>query len=148
MENMQIRTSIKLLVFQLDRMEFGIDADKVVTIIERDAAITRVPKAPFYVNGVMNLNGEMLPVVDLRKWVGLKENTQSLHTKMIVVEDEEISVGLIVDAVCEVILITAENIKQAESAYPDFSAIDVDGIVIKDGREVMLLNVERFLISI
>src|SRR3972149_1435736 len=91
------REVLQLVTFRLGNEEFSLDILRVQEII-RQMEITRVPKAPDFVEGVINLRGKVIPVLDLRKRFGLGADSSPNETRIIVVEGGNRTVGLKVDA--------------------------------------------------
>ncbi|HXI10918.1 MAG TPA: chemotaxis protein CheW, partial [Thermodesulfobacteriota bacterium] len=94
------REVLQLVTFRLGNEEFSLDILKVQEII-RHMDLTRVPKTPDFVDGVINLRGRVIPVLDLRKRFGLPKDENTNETRIIVVDVDNRTVGLKVDAVSE-----------------------------------------------
>ncbi len=135
----------KFLVFRLGNEEYGIDIQKITTIIEKDMAIARVPKTPVFLKGVINLRGEIIPVIDLRKKFGLPDAEYTEETRIIIVKLEEIAVGLIVDSVAEVIELGEDSIENVTNFGGMLSAEYLYGVGKVNGRIVTLLNLEKLI---
>lgn len=99
----------QVVTFSLAGEEFGVPILEVREII-RMTPITPVPRAPEFVEGVINLRGQIIPVVDLRKRFGITAAEVGAHTRIIVIEVNDNVLGLIVDAVDEVLRIPADTI--------------------------------------
>jgi purine-binding chemotaxis protein CheW len=142
----------KYLTFQLAEEEYGLEILKVQEIIQMQA-VTKVPRTPSYVRGVINLRGKVIPVVDLRKKFGLETVKDTEKTCIIVVQitqtdshsDGHVVMGIIIDEVKEVLDIKAENIEET----PSFgSTIDTDFILGmgKIGASVkILLDIDKVM---
>jgi CheW protein len=89
---------LQLVTFSTGDEEFGVDILKVQEII-LPMAITKVPKAPEFVEGVINLRGKVIPVIDLRRRFGLKSKAQDKYTRIIVIEINQMIVGFVVDSI-------------------------------------------------
>lgn len=135
----------KFLVFKLGNEEYGINIQKIITIIEKDMAIARVPKTPTFLKGVINLRGEIIPVISLRKRFGLSDIEDSEDTRIIIVKLEEIAIGLIVDAVAEVLEFGDADIENVSNFGGIISAENLTGVGKMDGRVVTLLNLENLV---
>src|SRR5690606_19870298 len=98
----KVSTELKVIVFQLKDEECAIPVHQVQSI-ERMMHFTRVPKVPSYVKGVMNLRGVVTPIIDLRKRLGIEEMDYNDSTRIIIVNVNDMEVGLIVDAANDVI---------------------------------------------
>lgn len=138
----------KYLTFALGNEEFGLEILKVREIIGY-MDVTAVPQTPAHVKGVINLRGQVIPVVDLRMNFGMEEADVTEQTCIIVVEvtieDRQFQTGIIVDHVSEVLDIAKENIEDA----PQFgSAVDTDFILgmgkIGDSVKI-LLDIDKVL---
>lgn len=144
------RLAGKYLTFRLADEEYGLEILKVQEIIQLQT-ITRVPRTPGYVRGVINLRGKVIPVVDLRLKFGLEGAEDTDRTCIIVVQirqgDSVVIMGIIIDEVREVLDIAGDNIEDA----PDFgSQIDTEFILGmgKIGQSVkILLDIDRVLSS-
>jgi len=136
----------QFVVFKLGNEEYGVNIHQVKTI-ERLMEITRVPQAPDFVEGVVNLRGEVVPVIDLRKRFGLPERTNTDNTRIIIVSIEDITVGMIVDSATEVLQISEESIDPAPSIIGSIDLDYIDGVGKIDGRLLILLNLRKVLKS-
>lgn len=138
----------KYLTFKLGPEDFGIGILKVQEIIGM-MAVTRMPRTPAYVRGVVNLRGKVIPVLDLRLKFGMDTRADTERTCIIVVQlqssGSEVTMGIIVDEVSEVLDVAATQIEPA----PSFgSAVDVSFIMGmgKVGQKVVqLLDADRIL---
>jgi len=138
----------KYLTFRLGEEEYGLEILKVQEIIQMQA-VTRVPRTPAYVGGVINLRGKVIPVIDLRKKLGLPAVENTDKTCIIVVQigsdAGKIVTGIIIDEVKEVLDVAAENIEET----PDFgSSINTEFIlgIGKIGQNVkILLDIDKVM---
>ncbi len=138
----------KYLTFRLAEEEYGLEILKVQEIIQMQA-VTKVPRTPDYVRGVINLRGKVIPVIDLRKKFGLVTVTDTEKTCIIVVQiaqgESKVVMGIIIDEVKEVLDIKAENIEET----PSFGAsIDTQFILGmgKIGQSVkILLDIDKVM---
>lgn len=136
----------QFVVFKLGDEEYGVNILQVKTI-ERLMEITRVPKAPEFVEGVINLRGEVVPVIDLRKRFSLPERTNTDNTRIIIVSIEDITVGMIVDSATEVLQISEDDIDPAPSIVGSVDSDYIDGVGKIDDRLLILLNLKKVLKS-
>ena len=104
----------QLVVFNLVDEHYGVDIAVVDGIVKMQA-ITAVPRAPSFVEGITNLRGEVLPVIDLRKRFGLPVGEITKETRIVNVEMEGVKVGMVVDAVNEVLRVSEEAIEPAST---------------------------------
>lgn len=138
----------KYLTFRLGGEEYGLQILKVQEII-RMQAVTRVPRTPDYLRGVINLRGKVIPVVDLRRKFGLEDQEDTERTCIIVVQvihsGSTVTMGTIIDEVREVLDIGAENIEETPSFGANIDAEFILGIG-KIGPSVkILLDIDRVL---
>lgn len=143
-EELLIENEIQLVAFKLGREEYGISILQVQEI-KRMTDITRVPHTPAYIRGVMNLRGSILPVLDLKKRLGLKSNEFTEDTRIVIVKVAELSVGLIVDAVSEVLAIEQTSIEYTQSVVSGVAANYLDGVGKLDNRLLILLNLAAII---
>lgn len=142
-KNMELR---KFLVFNLSTEEYGIDIQKITTIIEKDMSIARVPKTPAYLKGVINLRGEIIPVINLRRRFNLADGEDTEETRIIIVKFEEIVVGLIVDSVAEVVELDEDSIENITNIAGELSLDYIMGVGKVEGRIITLLNLEKLIL--
>jgi len=129
----------QFVAFRLGSEEYGISILQVQEI-KRITDITRVPHAPAYVQGVINLRGSVLPVIDLKTRLNFVSQDYTDDTRIVIVKIEEYSVGMIVDAVSEVLRLTDEQIEPSPDFVGGLDAEYIQGIGKVDGRLVILLN--------
>ncbi len=138
----------KYLSFTLATEEYGIGIMKIKEIIGM-MPITSVPQMPAYMKGVVNLRGKVIPVIDLRSRFGMKSAEYTERTCIIVVEIEgktaTILVGIVVDAVSEVLNIRAENIEDAPSFGASIDTGYILGMAKMEGGVKILLDIDRVL---
>ncbi len=132
---------LQLVTFSIGSEEFGVDILKVIEII-RTMEITKVPKAPAFVEGVINLRGLVIPIIDLRRRFGLAEKAGDSDTRIIVIEINGMSVGFVVDSVSEVLRIPANTV---EPAPPVVAGVDSDYISGVGKVEDILLDLDKLL---
>ena len=123
---------------------YGVDIARVEEII-RLPEITRVPRAPHSVEGVINLRGTVIPVVDLRQVLGLPMSEPTKSSRVVVVEVSQHTIGMIVDAVTEVLRVPESAVEPPSAIVTDLDTTDLRGIAKLDGRLVMLLDLDRAL---
>ena len=140
-----VEESKQLVIFKLGDEEFGVDILQVREIEKLDQQITRVPKSPTFVEGVINLRGEIVPIVDLRKRFGLVVRQTSNEARVIIVDISDGQVGMIVDAVVEVIRLNVSAIENAPPITRGVDAYFLSGVAKIDERLIILLNLERAL---
>lgn len=139
-----IETENQLVGFKLGDEEFGIDIMKVQEII-KVPEITRVPQAPDFVEGVVNLRGDVLPVINSRKRFGLDEVEKEDSTRIMVVNLAGASTGLVVDSVSEVLRLEKEQIEPPPPVIKGVESRFLRGVgKLNDGKKlIMLLDTEH-----
>ena len=131
------------VIFKLSDEFYAIKIDTVETI-ERDMEITRVPKTQGYVRGVINLRGEIVPVIDLRSRLGLAMKQADSETRIIVSKLNDMMVGYIVDATYEVKELLPSTVEYASVETTSASSY-VRGIAKDNNRMIILLDVDKVL---
>jgi purine-binding chemotaxis protein CheW len=134
----------QLVVFDLAAETYGVDIGAVREII-RMQDITKVPGAPEFVEGIINLRGNVIPVLDLRKRFGLDFGTRDKDNRILVVDIGGQDIGVVVDAVTEVLRITADSVEPPSSVITTADSVYLLGIVKLEGRLVILLDLEKVL---
>ncbi len=134
----------QFIVFSLGDERFGIDSLKITTI-DRMKTITRVPKTPPHIKGVINLRGDIIPVMDLRLKFNLPVAEETEETRIIILKLEEVSIGVIVDQVLQTIQLGGESIESAASLMNSTIADYIFGIGKVDGEIVTLLNFDKLV---
>lgn len=134
----------QLVVFDLAREHYGVDIAAVEGIIKMQA-ITAVPQAPAFVEGVTNLRGKVLPVVDLRRRFGLPPTEATKDTRIVVVEIAGATVGIIVDGVSEVLRIEPEAIEPPSPIVTTLDSAFIRGIAKVNNRLIILLDLTKIL---
>ncbi|SDY71287.1 purine-binding chemotaxis protein CheW [Evansella caseinilytica] len=142
--NESVLSDIKVIVFQLKNEEYGVEVEQVKSI-ERVQQITRVPNAPEFVKGVINLRGVVTPIIDLRSRFGIEEIDYSDSTRVIIVSMNEIEVGLIVDAANDVIDIPTAAIEPPPEVVGGYEANYIRGVAKLEKRLLILLNLDKVL---
>ncbi len=132
---------LQLVSFQLGPEEYAIDILGVQEII-RMVEITHVPNAPHYVEGVVNLRGKVIPIINLRSRLGLAPAEHTKDTRIVVVEVGHLILGFIVDSVEEVLRLPEEAIEPPPSASRGGIEEYHKGVGRVEGRLLILLNLE------
>ncbi|HQD50649.1 MAG TPA: chemotaxis protein CheW [Defluviitaleaceae bacterium] len=145
--NQEVR---QFIVFKLGNEEYGIDILNVQNI-ERVLSITRVPKAPFFIKGVINLRGEIIPVMSLRLKFNLEADEYTDDTRIIIVKIDDNQIGMIVDEVKEVLQLTADSIESVQGVSginADINLSFIQGVGKVNNHIVTLLNIKSLIDSI
>ncbi len=135
---------LQLVTFSTGDEEFGVDILKVQEII-LPMAITKVPKAPEFVEGVINLRGKVIPVIDLRRRFGLKPKAQDKYTRIIVIEINQMIVGFVVDSISEVLRIPASTVEPPPAVVAGLESEYISGVGKLEDRLLILLDLDRLL---
>ncbi len=142
----QTEELLQLVSFNIGQEEFGLDI-KSIQEINRMVEITRVPNAPDFVSGVINLRGKVIPIVDLRKRFGFSSKESDKNTRIIVVELHNIVVGFVVDAVREVLRIPRSVIEPPPSIVAGIGSEYITAVGKLENRLLILLDLERILME-
>lgn len=141
---MQESVGQELISFRIGEQEFCVDI-MAVREIRGWTQATPLPQAPSYVRGVINLRGAVLPIVDLAARLGLGTTEPSVRNVIIVVRIGHRLVGLLVDAVSEVLTATAEMIQPTPDVSSDAVRMFIKGILALEGRMVSWITLDRIL---
>lgn len=133
-----------LVLFTIAGEKYAVDINSVYEII-RTQPVTRVPRAPFFVEGIINLRGKVVPIVDMRKRLGLGDVEQTKDSRIMVVDSNGESVGIIVDAVTEVLRIPADAVEPPSNIIITTASGYMLGIAKRDGDMIVLLDLNRVL---
>ncbi|MEF2232050.1 MAG: chemotaxis protein CheW [Pseudodesulfovibrio sp.] len=135
---------IQLVTFSIGEEEFGVNILQVQEII-RTMDITRVPRAPDFVEGVINLRGKVIPIVDMRSRFGLGHKEHDKYTRIIVIEINMIIVGFVVDSVSEVLRIPANSVQPPPPVVAGMDSDYIDGVGKLEDRLLILLDLDSLL---
>jgi purine-binding chemotaxis protein CheW len=133
-----------LATFFLDREEYGVDVRQVQEI-RRMSEITSVPRAPEFVRGVINLRGRILPVLDLKRKLGLGEVAAGRATRIVVVRVGERLLGLLVDGASQVLKIAVSRIEPPPEEVLEKGGDYIRGVAKLDDRLIILVDLGRLL---
>ena len=143
-EKKAIMEDVQVAAFKLLKEEYGVNILNVQEIkVLTD--ITRVPFAPDYIKGVINLRGSVLPVIDLKRRIGLEDAPYTDATRIIIMKIGEFSIGMIVDAVTEVLTISGRDINPAKDVSDSTSNRFVSSIGNIDARRIIMLNLDEIV---
>lgn len=137
-------TILQLVSFNIGEEEFGVDILGVQEI-NRMIDITRVPNAPSYVEGVINLRGKVIPVIDLRKRLAMPTRTHDHETRIIVVEIEGKIIGFVVDKVNEVLRIPQSVTEAPPAMVSGIKSDYITAIGKLSDRLIILLDLAKIL---
>ena len=136
----------QLILFSLGRGNYGIPIDNI-NEIKKMEEITVVPKAPKFIEGVINLRGNVVPVIDLRKRFGMENFDVTKKTKIIIVEVGKRQFGVIVDSVAEVVTLAQDQIEPSLPTVSGLKAEFINGIGKMDGKLIIILEISKILQS-
>ena len=129
-------------VLNFASMVLGDDVQEIKGLTD----ITRVPFAPEFIKGVINLRGSVLPVIDLKKRLGLEDTPYTANTRIVIVQYDEVAVGMLVDAVTEVRTINADDIDTSRTVTGnDSNSKFISGIGKVDDRLIIQLNLSEII---
>ncbi len=129
----------QLVSFKLGNEEYAVDILKVQEI-NRLTEITSVPNAPSYLEGVINLRGKVIPVINLRKKFGLADKDVDSHSRVMILDIRGITTGVIVDAVSEVLRINTDTVEPPPPMAASMSADYIKGIAKLEQRLIILID--------
>jgi len=139
-----ILNEVQIVAFKLGNEEYAVDILAVQEII-RLLHITRVPRANGFIEGVINLRGNVIPIINLHKKFSLGEPVYSDDTRIIVFQVEDVRAGFIVDGVSEVLRLNLTDVEATQSVYGSLDANVIRGIGKVKGRLVILLDPAQLL---
>ena len=145
-EDKQQQSEKQLVVFDLANEVYGMDIGVVLEII-RMQEITKVPRTPEFVEGIINLRGKIIPVVDLRKRFSLPVTDETADNRIVVVDIDGQGIGMVVDAVAEVIRISTGSIEPPSEAITTQESDYLLGIAKLEDRLIILLDMNKLLMN-
>jgi len=138
---------IQLVSFNLAEEEFGVDI-LLVQEINRMVEITSIPQTPSYCEGVINLRGRVIPIVDLRKKFGLPSHDWDKDTRIIVCDIDSQVVGMIVDAVSEVRRIPASTVEPPPDIVTSVNSRYIQGVAKLNERLLIFLDIKKLVAEV
>jgi len=134
----------KFAVFKIGKEDFGVHIGRVVEIL-KSQKIYSLPELPDFISGVIDVRGEVIPLLDLRKRFGAQAETRKCRIIIVRYEDEKI--GLLVDEIDKIMQFDPEEISPSPAMFKGLRTEYLTGLGKKEGRLVILLNIERLLTS-
>jgi purine-binding chemotaxis protein CheW len=131
--------TLHIVTFALDGEEYGVEIGQVQEI-NRMVTITGVPRTPYFVEGVINLRGRLIPIIDLRSRFGLKRCEHDKQTRIVVTELAGRRVGMVVDSVSEVLRIPVENVEAAPELVVSAETHYIRGVGSVGDRLIILID--------
>ncbi|BBD06894.1 chemotaxis protein CheW [Desulfovibrio ferrophilus] len=142
----QMQERTQYLSFVLDSELYALDIAKVREVLEFQR-VTRIPNAPAFMSGVINLRGHAVPVVDLRLKFDMEATVRTVDTCVIIVvvvmDGEEVVLGALADSVREVVELTDDEVKSAPKLGTGINAEFIQGMARQDDRFMMILEIDR-----
>jgi len=135
---------LQLVSFNIGSEEFGVDILKVQEI-NRMVAITRVPQAPHYVEGVINLRGKVIPIINLRKRFNLEVKEYDKNTRIVVVDISGNIMGMVVDSVSEVLRLPSNTIESPPEIVASINSEYIKGVAKLEDRLLIFLDLSKVI---
>jgi len=136
---------VQLVTFRVAGQDFAFNIFQVERILRYEAP-AKLPKAPEFLEGVLQYQGDPVPVIDLRKRLGVAAPLKD-ETRTIVLDWESARIGIVVDAVTEVLQIAATDVSQPPAIVKGLAADYITGLVGREGRTIIVLNTGKLLAS-
>jgi len=136
----------QFLAFELDGKLYGADIMYINNIIEKDMPITRVPGTPGFLEGVINLRGEIIPIIDLRERLGMERADYTEDTRIVIVEKDEKLVGLKVDRIDEVLTLDDNLVDMVSGNEDEDKPLEMlHGVGKFDDKVIALINIDKII---
>lgn len=132
------------VIFKLNAEYYGLDI-KYVENIEKNLTITRIPNSKSYIKGIINLRGNVIPVIDLRARFGFPQKEYTEESRIIIVNYETYQIGMVVDSSSETLQLSEENIDSSPNIRSSSEDEFVKEIGKHNNRIIMLINLKRTL---
>ena len=136
--------TMQVVSFSLGSEEYGVDIAQVQEI-NRMVAVTHVPRAPVFMEGVINLRGQLIPIIDLRTRFGMPRVEHTKNTRIVVTEVGAKRVGMVVDSVSEVLRLPVEQIEDAPEMITGVDTEYIRGVGKVDDRLIILLDLAKII---
>lgn len=140
------RENLQVVVFRLSDEEFAIDIQQLREVLKY-VNITRLPQTADFIEGVINLRGDVIPVIDLRKRFGICGGSVDTRTRIIIVEITDQLLGLVVDQVSEVLHFSGDQIQDPPKGMLGSKSEFIRGIGKKDNRLIIILSPDMVISS-
>jgi len=136
--------TVQVVSFKLGSEEYGVEIAQVQEI-NRMVAVTHVPRAPQFMEGVINLRGQLIPIIDLRARFGMKRAEHTKNTRIVVTEIGAKRVGMVVDSVSEVLRLPTEAIEDAPEMITGVDTEYIRGVGKIEDRLIILLDLAKII---
>jgi len=137
--------SVQLVFFKMDGRSFAVDVLEVMGIERIEHGVTRVPKSAPFVEGVFNLRGEIIPLVDLRIRFGFSLAEKNENSRIVILEHQGNPVGMLVDGVPQVQRLSEYDITPVDGAVFNINPWFIRGVIGEGQQTTILLNIDRAL---
>jgi len=144
--NLNDRDGVQIILFTVGNATYAIPIENV-NYIDRYKQPTEIPNAPLFVEGVINLRGSVIPVIDLRKRFAVKKIEITNKTKIIIVAFDNRKFGFIVDSVSEVVNLNKDQIEPSLPTVSGLKSEFIHGIGKIEEKLVIILNIEKILFA-
>src|SRR5690606_1098799 len=135
---------LKVIVITLNNQRYGINVQQILSI-EKMQEITRVPRTSEFIKGVINLRGETIPVIDLKERLQLETSEPTNQSRILVIQVDAVTVGLIVDSATDVLDIDTNEIERASEMAGIVNEKYIAGIAKRAEELLLLLNLQTIL---
>jgi purine-binding chemotaxis protein CheW len=139
-----ITDELQVVVFILDKNYYGVHILQVQEIIKM-TEVTKLPNTPDFIEGIVNLRGKIVPIMDLRKRFGLQEAATNENSKILILKLEEVQFGIIVDEISEVEKVPVSLIENPPKVVSGVRGEFISGIAKNNDRLLILLDIEKIL---
>ena len=136
--------TVQVVSFKLGSEEYGVDIAQVQEI-NRMVAVTHVPRAPQFMEGVINLRGQLIPIIDLRARFGMPRTEHTKSTRIVVTEVGAKRVGMVVDSVSEVLRLATDQIEDAPEMITGVETEYIRGVGKIEDRLIILLDLAKII---
>jgi purine-binding chemotaxis protein CheW len=136
--------ALEILVFTLGKEEYGVDIQKVQELRGYEA-VTAIANAPDYFKGVVNLRGNIVPIIDMRMMLGLGQPTYDQFTVVVILNIGTTTMGMVVDSVSDVTQLASDQIKPPPDSGKSSELEFVTGLGLLEGRMLILVDIDRLM---
>jgi purine-binding chemotaxis protein CheW len=138
--------SEQFIIFQLGDEHYGLPIASIDEVVRRPDSLTRVPRAPPFVEGVMSLRGKMVPIIDQRQRFAVRGEADIRGRRVVVVTVDGLQTGIVVDKVSEILAIPASELKSAPELEAETTPVfDRIAMIERDGRIILLVDPKALL---
>ncbi|MCT2535956.1 chemotaxis protein CheW [Aquibacillus koreensis] len=136
--------AIKIIIFKLHNQEYGANITQIRSI-EKLQDVVKVPQTSDFIKGIINLRGQVTPIIDLKQRLGMQETEKTDQTRVLIASMNNIEVGLIVDSATDVIDIETSLIEETPEMVQGVDSKYLNGVAKLDNRLLLLLDLENVL---